>query len=75
MTVATSTGLLDRATLYSSRTARRLSGTLRLWPRVKSDTSPLRFNSYFQIKNNVVVFWENPKPAAASRSTVLGCLS
>jgi len=29
----------------------------------------------FQTKSNVVVFWENPKAAPASRAAVLGCLS
>lgn len=43
--------------------------------RQKLNVSSSFLNSYFQIKNNVVVFWENPKVAAASRSGVLGCLS
>ena len=43
--------------------------------RQKLNVSSSYFNSYFQVKNNVVVFWENPKATPASRSAILGCLS
>jgi hypothetical protein len=43
--------------------------------RQEQNVSSSSFNSYFQIKNKIVVFWENPRAAAASRSAVLGCLS
>jgi hypothetical protein len=70
------TRALDSAILYfepDNATAHRdLAG---LAARQKQNLSSSAFKSYFQIKNDVVVFWENPKAALASRSAVLGCLS
>jgi hypothetical protein len=70
------TRALDSAILYfepDNATARRdLAG---LAARQKQNPSSSAFKSYFQIKNNVVVFWENSKAVPASRSAVLGCLS
>jgi hypothetical protein len=67
---------LDSANLYfepDRATAQKAVATLAA--RTKTRVSAPPFNSYFQIKNNVVVFWGDPKIAPASRSAVLGCLN
>jgi hypothetical protein len=70
------TRALDSTILYfepDRATAQRELAALAA--RQKQNVSSSLFKSYFEIKNNVVVFWENPKAAPASRSAVLGCLS
>jgi hypothetical protein len=67
---------LDSAILFfepNRATAQRELAALAV--RQKPNVSTSLFNSYFQIKNNVVVFWGGTKLAPTSRAAVLGCLS
>ena len=70
------TRTFDSAILYfepNRATAQRELAALAA--RQKLNVASPFLNSYFQIKTNVVVFWENPKATPASRSAILGCLS
>jgi len=67
---------LDSAMLFfepDRATAQRAVAALAA--RMKTRVAAPLFQSYLQIKNNVVVFWGGPKIAPASRSAVLGCLN
>lgn len=67
---------LDSGILYfelSRAGAQKAVATLAT--RARGHVSAAQFNRDVQMKNNVVVFWLNPRITSASRSTVLGCLN